>query len=508
MPNDVRVSWAEIEAPTAIQTLTLEAALDGAGDLSASPRLITDVAADLDGAGDLSATQEGSLPVGAELSGTGDLAANLSINLSLGIDIVGSADLIANPINATTARYLPIDADETVSLPITTTTTRHRLLLQATPTADPTVGVNLPEANGSGLIVGGLQHNLDEPLALTAGDTVTVRVTHRDVQRAVRGEYDLELVLLSRTAGGTWVAQSFVTLIVDPKRPTFLARTSRAANGDVLVLILADDDDAITAAAVGDTATTVSGWQGLRGQGGARAWLLRLPESTSTVNVTLTDTAGNTFTSAVALADAPPAYPASTPAWNLPRWLDAPTVGAPDLADIVTATEAGVNDPTGAADMINPTTASRQYLDQHGRLLGARRFTDESDAAYRGRVLAVPRSQHLSRDTLEEHLTIVAGGARITISDASFGASETFVRLDGSRRLDGTWQLGGIGTSLPAGEYLVRLDQNPLAPVDWVLSELQRLRPMGLKPTVKWVRDELVGIAPSLRGARDLGIGE
>lgn len=501
-----RISWFELDAPDAAQTLALAANLDGASDLTATARAVIRLTGALTGGSDTEASLDGALPISAELDGAGDLTANLTLNQTLIANLDGAGDLTASPINATTARNLPIGATLDVAMPITTTTTeRHRLLLQATPTADPTIGINLPERDGSGLIVNDAQYNLDEPLTLTAGDLATVRVTHADVKRAVRGTYPLELALLSLTAGGTWVIQSFVTLMVDTRRPTFLARARRAANGDVIVLVLADEDDAISATATGNAGSVTSGWQGLRGQGGARAWLLRLPATTTTLTVTLTDLTGNTFTSAVALAEQPVTLPDGAPAWNLPPWLRAPTTGAPDLAHIVTAAEAGLNDSGDAARMVNPTSANDAYLDQHGRLLGARRFTNENDSEYRSRVLAVPRSQHLSRGTLEAHLTEIAGGARITISDASFGASETFVRLDGTRRLDGSWQLGGIGTSLPAGEYLVRLDQNPLAPIDWVLSELQRLRPMGLKPTVKWVRDELVGINLSLRGARDLG---
>jgi hypothetical protein len=381
---------------------------------------------------------------------------------------------------------------------------RHRILLQRTPTADQTVGKNLPQQNGSGVIFSGgvIYDNLDVPISRTAGQTATLRVTYQDVQLAIPGDSTLYAVLLSLN-GGSWVIQGSVSLTVDSTRPRFYSTASRAVNGDLLVLTLATQEDAHSLTLDTNLATITEVWTTLRGLGGTKAWLNRLAPETTTVSATVTDTAGNSNTRAVDVPERATRLPAHEISWNLPPWLPA-ALGLPTLDALHDAVEAAIGDIADVAGMLNPTLATGKWLDLHGRLAGVTRLPGESDAAFRTRVLAVPRNMHISRGALELHLTRIAGGAPVSIADATYGAAETFVRLDGTRRLDGTWQLGGLGTSEPPGSYLVRLDHNPATPLAWLLIELQRLRPMGMRPTVAWVREATLGIGRSLVGARDL----
>ena len=380
---------------------------------------------------------------------------------------------------------------------------RHAVLLQAAPTADPLTGMTLSTTHGSGVLVDGSFIDLDDQVSLTAGTEVVVRVTYADAQASILSDFEGHLTLLSMDDGGVWHVQGSHAIIVRAAPPVFLARTTRAANDDLLLLVIAEAESAIALTITTATGSTIIPYGGLRSFGGSRAWLERLPANTTSALVTVSDDAGNASTLNATIAPRLATLPRIPTRWSVPPWLT-PSPEAPHLDAVFAAAEAGTNDVTDASANVNPRLATGEYLDVHGSLYGAGRFVDEDDAAYRVRVLAIPTGQHITRDTLEAHLTRVAGGARIEIVDSTSQAAQGSVRLDGTNQLDGTWQLGGVGATLSVGEYIVRLTSTPTAPIEWVVSELQRLRPIGTRPTVQWSRNVTLGIARSLVGARNV----
>lgn len=395
--------------------------------------------------------------------------------------------------------------DQQIDAPITlvAAANRHRIVLQPIPTADPLVGTTLPGDFGSGVLVGGSLLDLDVESFLDVGASVIMRVTYADTQQVIRGTSLVYAVLISQDASDAWHVQGSVELQIDASRPQFIAQATRAANGDILLLVIAELDTTTSITATIDGTASTYAWAGLRSFAGARAWFLRLPPSTSSISVTAATDSGNTSTQVVSIPALAPGMPSGVIAWSLPPWLpndDTLTI-TPAILEAVAAAR---NEAGAVANAISPLHATATHLDAHGLTYGVTRFVGEPDASYRARALAVTRAQHLTRDTLEAHLTAVAGTVPVRIIDATSQAVEGAVRIDGGRQLDGTWQLGGTGASLAAGEYLVRLEAAPTVPLSWITSELHRLRPMGLRPRIEWAREVTLGVARALMGARDV----
>ena len=399
----------------------------------------------------------------------------------------------------------PLGIGQSIDAPLTlaNAANRHRIMLQPSPTADPLIGTTLPTDFGSGFLVGGIPIDLDTAAYLPAGANVVMRVAFADTQQVIRGGSTTYAVLISQDDGGAWHAQGSILLRIDAERPRFIAQATRAANDDVLLLVITELDTTTSITATVDGTPSTHAWAGLRSYAGGRAWFLRLPPTTSTLAVTTTTDSGNTSALVVRVPARAPAVPPGVIAWSLPPWLP----NDPDLTVTPAVLEAAAdarNEAGGIQNAINPMHATGTHLDAHGRTYGVPRFIGEDDTSYRRRVLAVARGQHLTRDTLQAHLTAVAGGVRIEIIDATSQAVEGAVRIDGSRQLDGTWQLGGTGATLATGEYIVRIEAAPTVPLAWITSELHRLRPVGLRPHIQWARDVTLGVARALMGARDL----
>lgn len=376
-------------------------------------------------------------------------------------------------------------------------------------TADPLNGAQLiGRGHGSSLTIGAVSYpELFAEAHHTAGALVTLTLHQRDVSAALGGNVVVSLVMLTRTAHGWDIAQSW-PLAVDITAPTIIARAARGADDRILVYIYAAEEDATHAVVStdqsGDAHHEISSqpWQGLRSAAdGSKAWYFSLPPDAPVAAVGVQDTAGNVARAALRAPPTLGRQPTSpSPAWELPHWLRR---DGDHAAPILEAMAHGLPRIDAAARQVSPADATGPHLDRHARLYGVRRRHTESDTLLRARALAVLRHRFSSRDGLQAHLSEVAG-TPIRISDHTTGVNEGWVRLDGSHTLDATWDLGGPGSELPPGGYLVRLAATPTVPLRWLLDELERLRPVGILPEVMMLRQRVVGLTPRIAGAREI----
>jgi hypothetical protein len=304
----------------------------------------------------------------------------------------------------------PLGIDQRVDVPLTVAVAaaHHRIMLQSAPTADPLVGTTLPVTHGSGVLVDGVPLDLASAAPLAVGDAVTLRVTFLDAHEAAAGSRVTHAVLLSRDDADAWHVQHSALLAIDADRPRFTATATRGADASVLIAILAESEAAASATIVADGIPSTHAWAGDRSTGGAKAWLVRAPAGTSGILVTVASAAGNTRSAPVAVPPRAPDALDDAPAWGLPPWLlsDAETLSTGEVAitpALLAAAAGARNEIGGVGSALNPTLATGPLLDAHGRVFGVTRFVGEPDHAYRWRVIAVPRSRHVSRDALEAH---------------------------------------------------------------------------------------------------------
>jgi hypothetical protein len=183
--------------------------------------------------------------------------------------------------------------------------------------------------------------------------------------------------------------------------------------------------------------------------------------------------------------------------WALPFWLP-PVTG---INALLFASFAHPFPNPNIPNILNPSNASKTALEIWANLFNLSRFPLEPDESLRLRVTATLTMRGNDLLALEQYLTKFAGTS-VKLADRENPASP--VLLDGSHALDGSWQLGGIGGDDLPGEYTVILPLASIIPHDWILSELHRLRPMGLKPKPMTILEFTGGIFNSLGGILEI----
>lgn len=334
---------------------------------------------------------------------------------------------------------------------------------------------------------------------ITSGDSVTLTLSQTDLSRTAStpGKKYMSLVT-SNDGGTTWTTAFTFPLQIVLTAPDLAIRTTRLPDNTVGVYVRVFDENTIgiETKEPGSNIVYSADWTylNLRDTDKTRAFAFIYNDTKpdTILQITVIDNAGNRNTRAVT-APAKLTVETTVPfgTWDLPFWLPEQNANADFLSTMLdTFQNSGLT--LDVARQLSPRTANGDYLrNNHAPLYGVTPFPGELDESLRYRIFAIPEGRTNDRLGLEQHLEFVAG-ADINVIDKTYALSATTIRLDGSHRLDGTYQLGGLGAALNAGEYLVQITQPPVAPVENIIAELNRLRPLGVFPTIEHAMGQTV----------------
>lgn len=385
----------------------------------------------------------------------------------------------------------------------------YRLMVQGRPEASALHGVRLEPHPGLILRVDGAVRPLADNTPITFMQSIALTVSQAGLNATVPGNGVLGITLLA-LLGGSWQVAASWRVSIHTVLPLARHEVLSVTHDTALVIFRSPSETTETVFMRWDAGEVSQPWAGFRDQTtGARAWLFPLVEGGGAIpllpeyTAIVQDNHGNSTELTVTIPPPKAALAAPALSWPLPFWL--PPTG--ELGHIISTFEEGLENRPRPMLAVNPRLAEGDWLTIHARLGGVGRSLGESDSLLRLRATALADRRHLNARSLEHYLAAVAG-VPVRIGDQLTNvAGEALVRLTGTHRLDGSWTLGGaVGGDLPAGRFVVRLEETPAAPMELVRYELERLRPAGRLTTLEQVRSVSTPLSQRLTGVLEQSV--